>query len=327
MARARTIKPGFFKNERLAIKGVDDNGRPIPRTPLIRILFEGLWTLADREGRLEDRPMQIKADVLPYDDCDIYALLEELASICEDDGLPSFIFRYTVNGKRYIQVLNFKAHNHCHVREPVSTIPAPTLPDKSTVLAPCQSGEKTSLYPSPTTHYPLPTTHHSKGASTVQESAAGDEEIAATVEPEVVEAEVVVPDQPTPPDAQVREAVPYQYIVDEYNRLCVKMPRAEVLSEDRRRSIRARVKECESLGGIEAIVRVFQYASQSPHHNGANDLGWRADFDWLMGPRNFRKMLERARSGTLPGSRASPQAHTDDGIDRFLARVKGGVGP
>ena len=41
MARARILKPGFFANELLA----DIN-------PYGRLLFAGLWTLADREGTL-----------------------------------------------------------------------------------------------------------------------------------------------------------------------------------------------------------------------------------------------------------------------------------
>ena len=48
MARARILKPGFFANELLA-----------EIHPYGRLLFAGLWTLADREGRLEDRPKRI----------------------------------------------------------------------------------------------------------------------------------------------------------------------------------------------------------------------------------------------------------------------------
>lgn len=124
MPRARNLKPGFFKNERLVVINNDD-GSIVYRNPLIRILFEGLWTLSDREGRLDDRPLWIKAEVLPYDNCDITALLDELASIREEDGFPSFIVRYTANGRRYIQILNFKKHNSPHIKEPSSTIPAP----------------------------------------------------------------------------------------------------------------------------------------------------------------------------------------------------------
>jgi hypothetical protein len=55
VARSRNIKPGFFLNDELA-----------ECEPLARILFAGLWCIADREGRLEDRPKRIKAEVLPY---------------------------------------------------------------------------------------------------------------------------------------------------------------------------------------------------------------------------------------------------------------------
>lgn len=109
MARARNIKPGFFTNDELA--DVD---------PIGRLLFIGLWTMADREGRLEDRPRRIKAEVLPYDDADVDMLLKSL----EESG---FILRYTAGNDRYIQVLNFDKHQNPHMKEPESTIPAPCL--------------------------------------------------------------------------------------------------------------------------------------------------------------------------------------------------------
>lgn len=118
MARSRNIKPGFFTNDELA-----------EIEPLGRLLFAGLWTIADREGRLEDRPKKIKAEILPYDDCDVDDLLQQLHD-------RNFIIRYEVDGKRYIQVVNFKKHQNPHVKEPPSTIPAPDLHHTSTVQAP-----------------------------------------------------------------------------------------------------------------------------------------------------------------------------------------------
>ncbi|APW37634.1 hypothetical protein RD110_10895 [Rhodoferax koreense] len=108
MARARNIKPGFFKNE---ILGVAD--------PLYSLLFEGLWILADRAGKLEDRPLRIKAEVFPYrDGLDIEAMLTWL----QDQG---FIRRYVVAGKRYILVLEFVKHQNPHKNETESEIPDP----------------------------------------------------------------------------------------------------------------------------------------------------------------------------------------------------------
>lgn len=123
MARARNIKPGFFTNDELA----DVN-------PLGRLLFIGLWTIADREGRIEDRPRRIKAEVLPYDDVDCDNLLNELA----ENG---FILRYSVAGEQYIQVLNFNKHQNPHVKESASEIPAPDLTGASTVQEPDMHSE------------------------------------------------------------------------------------------------------------------------------------------------------------------------------------------
>src|SRR4030042_5913798 len=107
MARSRNIKPGFFTNDILA-----------EIEPLGRILFEGLWTIADREGRLEDRIKKIKVHCFPFDDCDI----DELLQILDDKG---FIIRYEVKGTKYIQVINWHKHQNPHIKEPASIIPEP----------------------------------------------------------------------------------------------------------------------------------------------------------------------------------------------------------
>jgi hypothetical protein len=103
--RARNIKPGFFENEDLA-----------EVEPFGRLLFAGLWMLADREGRLEDRPKRIKGTLFPYDNCDVDRLLDDLQRF-------NFIKRYEVAGKRYIQVTAFSRHQNPHPHEKDSVIP------------------------------------------------------------------------------------------------------------------------------------------------------------------------------------------------------------
>lgn len=124
MARARNLKPSFFTNEVLA-----------DIHPLGRLLFQGLWCVSDREGRLEDRPRKLKAELLPYDDCDVDSLLNALQT-------HGFILRYEANNTRYIQVLNFKKHQNPHMKEAESSIPAPEI----TVLAP-ETPERAGLIP------------------------------------------------------------------------------------------------------------------------------------------------------------------------------------
>lgn len=111
MARARNIKPGFFKNEDLA-----------ECTPWARLCFAGLWTLADREGRLEDRPKRIKGELFPYDTVDVEPLLQELERF-------KFILRYEIDGFKAIQILEFAKHQSPHYSEVQSVIKPPTLPE------------------------------------------------------------------------------------------------------------------------------------------------------------------------------------------------------
>ncbi|WP_159872264.1 MULTISPECIES: hypothetical protein [unclassified Raoultella] len=120
MARSRNIKPGFFTNDELA-----------ECQPLARILFAGLWTIADKEGRLDDRPKKIKVMVLPFDDADCDVLLQQLHQ-------HKFINRYQVNGDSYIQISNWKKHQNPHCKEAASEIPKPVENDRSTGQEQCK---------------------------------------------------------------------------------------------------------------------------------------------------------------------------------------------
>lgn len=117
MARARNIKPSFFINEELV---------ELPFST--RLLFIGLWTLADREGRLEDKHKKIKMALFPADDLDVNNALNELHK-------SGFIQRYSINEIQYIQILAFTKHQNPHIKEPASTIPAPCLHSAETVPA------------------------------------------------------------------------------------------------------------------------------------------------------------------------------------------------
>ena len=108
MARARNIKPALFSNDELA--EID---------PLGRLLFIGLWTIADFKGDLEWREKRIKAQLLPYDNCSI----KELAINLDKSG---FIRFYSVGGTEYLNIVNFTKHQNPHKneREKGSEIPS-----------------------------------------------------------------------------------------------------------------------------------------------------------------------------------------------------------
>lgn len=104
MPRTRQIKYEFFVDDDLA-----------QQSPHGRLLFIGLWTLADRDGKLEDKPMKIKAQLFPYEQVDVEHLLTELSC--------GFIERYEANGKKYIKINKFSKHQHPHKNEPNSELP------------------------------------------------------------------------------------------------------------------------------------------------------------------------------------------------------------
>lgn len=87
-------------------------------SPVERLLFIYLWMLADREGRLEDRPKRIKAEALPYDDADVDMMLTNLAA-------GGFLIRYRADGVAYCQIVNFTKHQVPHHKEVESRIPPP----------------------------------------------------------------------------------------------------------------------------------------------------------------------------------------------------------
>jgi len=99
MARARNIKPGFFTHEQMA-----------ENSPLGRLLFIGLTTIADYKGELEWRPKRIKIQLLPYDECSI----EELAINLDHSG---FIRFYSDGDKIYLKIVNFEKHQNPHKNE------------------------------------------------------------------------------------------------------------------------------------------------------------------------------------------------------------------
>lgn len=109
--RSRNIKPGFFKDEDLVECSIP-----------ARLLATGLWMLADREGRLFDKPRQIKMEIFPADNLDIEQLLLEL-------HIHKHIIRYEIDGVKCIQIRGFTKHQSPHFTEKASAIPAPILED------------------------------------------------------------------------------------------------------------------------------------------------------------------------------------------------------
>lgn len=108
MGRCRIVSPTVFNDENLAELSYEG-----------RWLWLGLHVEADREGRLEDRPVRLRAVLFPYDpQVDVKALLDALEA-------RGYIVRYSVDGAKYIYIPSFFDFQRPHLREAASKIPAP----------------------------------------------------------------------------------------------------------------------------------------------------------------------------------------------------------
>ena len=133
MPRIRTIKPEFFSHEILASKSAH-----------ARLLAIGLLTIADREGRLRWVPMQVHAQVFPWEAPgeafeSIEVLLGELIE-CD------YVTHYEVEGKRYIEINNFCKHQRISGKEAAYPSKIPPPPSK-TSKNPEESGEASGCFP------------------------------------------------------------------------------------------------------------------------------------------------------------------------------------
>jgi hypothetical protein len=124
--RSRNIKPGFWANEDIG---------DLPHWS--RLLFIGLWCMAEKNGVLEDRPKRIKGELFRYDDLSAEQIHIALNDLQEMD----FIQRYSVNGKNLIHIRNFSKHQSPHHTERPSTLPLPMHEEAPlTVNSPLDNG-------------------------------------------------------------------------------------------------------------------------------------------------------------------------------------------
>jgi 5-methylcytosine-specific restriction endonuclease McrA len=117
LARIRTIKPEFFTSEDI-----------VSMSPLARLFYVSLWCEADREGRMEWKPVTFKMRYLPGDACDVSELAKELMA-------RGLIVLYSADGRQYAEIPTFTEHQVINNRESDSSIPARTTENTSKVPA------------------------------------------------------------------------------------------------------------------------------------------------------------------------------------------------
>ncbi|MGV7210483.1 hypothetical protein ACLB1G_21830 [Oxalobacteraceae bacterium A2-2] len=276
MARARNIKPGLYKNEDLSECSI-----------WARFIFPGLWMLADREGRLEDRPKRIKGELLAYDSVEVDPLLEELARF-------GFIDRYEVDGQRYIQILKFSEHQAPHSTERDSL-----LPDRDgflTVHERTKNGGITGSvrrirFDEPVDNVnprrePVNPPNHN---ALIPDSLIPDSNTTTpdgVVAASVAGGEKVVRIKSSKPDC------PHQQIIALYHEVLPQCPQIRDWTPARANQLRARWNEDKRRQDLDYWRKFFEYVGTCDFLVGRSKQPFFADLEWMTKPGNFAKIRE-----------------------------------
>ena len=259
MARSRNIKPGFFTNEEL-----------VELDFATRLLFAGLWTQADREGRMQDRPKRLKMQLFPSDNVDVDAMLDSLAR-------AALIVRYEVAGEKYICIPSWGKHQNPHHTEKASDIPA-----HNSVLT-----VKEALEPetAPVTAVLIPDSRF--------------------LIPDSLQEPTVLVDSAESPAANVVKLIdrripcPAEKLLEAFHAECPTLPRVMKLNDTRRKHLTARWREVDADSKFQSAddgIEVFRLIFRKVHANdflAGRAKDWSATFDWLFGSStNFLKVCE-----------------------------------
>ena len=106
-------------------------------------------------------------------------------------------------------------------------------------------------------------------------------------------------------ELEKRDRVSYQQIADMYNDICISFPKVRSLSEDRKKAIKARLKNYS----IKDFENLFRKAEVSTFLKGSNNRNWSATFDWLIKDSNMAKVLDGNydNKNSKPKSEPKPQ--------------------
>ena len=97
------------------------------------------------------------------------------------------------------------------------------------------------------------------------------------------------------------------------------LPKAQVLTAERRRKLKARLAEC---GGIDGWHGALAKIRGSPWCRGENDRGWRADLDFVLQSKSFTRLMEGSYDGRSPGRHeAAGGVNSRSENERILASI------
>lgn len=122
----------------------------------------------------------------------------------------------------------------------------------------------------------------------------------------------VCSDDSPEPTAVHRKPVPYEQIRKLYNDICHSFPACRVLSENRKKAIKARFAAGYTLEDFQLL---FQNAESSSFLRGQNNRNWTATLDWLIKDGNMAKVLDGNYDDHGRGSGTTPTPPRQDDLD------------
>lgn len=290
----RYLKPSFFTDGELA---------ELPA--LHRLAFQGLWCLADKDGRLEEKPRELKIQILPYDDCDFERILADLAKP-KGDG-PGFIRRYRSGARRYISITRWKDHQKPHPDEKSKALPEPPS------WEPLGDHEATSGQPV-VDQYSATGQQGGDGDGDGDSNGDGDSAVAAGAAPAQSPLFALAPKPKGKPSGTQKSnsaatEQTLQGTVEDlqsvWNELPAPFPRWTETPKKRRQKALARLRERPIAGPggwREVIARIG--ASRFLREGKPNDP-WTAGVDFLLKPDTAAKVLEGNYDDRTPRTRAT----------------------
>ena len=243
MARKRMIDPNIWESEDFS-----------KLSTLAKLVFIGMFSNADDEGRGKAKPVYLKSKIFPYNEeiriIDIDKTLSEISSYMS-------VTFYSCNENEYYVFDNWAKWQKID-RPTISIIPA--LDDDSMIIRRVFDESSTNVR-----RALVPNIKEKKRIEDKGNIREGEEDVVI-------------------PKTDALE------IFKAYNNICKDNPEAKILTDSRRVKINARLKEVVFRDNYK---KIFEIVSQTDFLKGVNDRQWKADFDWLIeNDKNYVKVLE-----------------------------------